>query len=223
MITKLLGIYKKKLGAVEIYELMSACSRQLVFKEFLCGINGKDVNLKTDLPVWVGNPKVGAQHRIMVVGEAPHDRRPQVNMARIQNTHFGAIFAAMHWRKKGPFEDKICQVYPKAFADLLKMAGQKKIFVLFTDLYKTVDAHKEDKPTGNEELWKTFMLKEIKIVQPHVVIALGKKVCCKLNDWHVENVMYVRHPAQGGVVIAKKQICQILRSIFASNKSKRAK
>lgn len=168
-------------------------------------------DIRVDLPVWFGDNN--ATNKIIIIGLEPRDtdKSGLLNIERVNHYVFATPFALE--RPKGP--------YYAAFGDLI---NREDTFVYFTDVVKTYqvgsvhDKQQDDKTARQNFLQKAqdelpFLLKELELIKPTKIIALGDKSFAFLkellgSEFELEKV---RHPSQGGAKIAKQQLTDIVQ------------
>lgn len=171
-------------------------------------IKTRSGDIRIDLPVWFGD--VNAVNRVVVIGMEPRDsdKEGYLNIERIDRHVFATPFALE--RPKGP--------YHSAFREL---TNNEDVFVYFTDVVKdyAVSGDKEQDDHNARQNFvqkaqeeKTFLLKELDIITPTQVVALGNQSFDFLREYLSDkyNVRKVRHPARGGAIMARQQLSDLL-------------
>ena len=165
-------------------------------------------DLRVDLPVWFGDSN--ATNRIVVIGMEPRDtdKSGGLNIEKKGKFVFATPFALEI--PKGP--------YHSSFQELI---NPKDAFVFFTDVVKFFEVS-GDKLNDDKNARKTFLkkahehkevlLKELDIIQPTKIVALGNDSFNVLKKilLNTDRLIKVRHPSQGGAKIAQKQLAELL-------------
>ena len=232
MIDKILSHYKQIYPYCKFYEnLLSNISKYtkdyISSKTFLTGFipkeNASDVkspiltkvgDIRVDLPVWFGNPE--SKIRVVIIGLEPRDtdKTGKLNIERSGDFVFGTPFALE--RPKGP--------YYSAFWDII---NNDNALFYFTDVvkeYHVIDHNNKninDKLARqcfleNAEKGKDFLLAELNIIKPNLIIALGNKSFNFMNSFLNKDyiIKLVRHPSQGGAIKAREQLSEILLNLY---------
>ncbi|MFY7788518.1 MAG: uracil-DNA glycosylase family protein [Thermoflexibacteraceae bacterium] len=165
-------------------------------------------DVRVDLPVWFGN--VNATCKLVVIGMEPRDtdKEGHLNIERVDNYVFATPFALE--RPKGP--------YHSAFRDL---TNHEDVFSYFTDVVKTYgvsgdkvqdDLHARQNFAQLAQEEKPFLLKELEIIKPTKIVALGNESFTFLKNFLGDkyNIQKVRHPSQGGATLARQQLSDLL-------------
>lgn len=165
-------------------------------------------DVRVDLPVWFGD--VNATNKIVVIGMEPRDtdKEGHLNIERVDKYVFATPFALE--RPKGP--------YHSAFRDL---TNQEDVFAYFTDVVKTYavsgdkvqdDLHARQNFAQQAQEEKAFLLKELDIIKPTKIVALGNESFAFLKDFLGDkyDIQKVRHPSQGGATLARQQLSDLL-------------
>jgi|JI7StandDraft_1071085.scaffolds.fasta_scaffold15880_2 hypothetical protein len=232
MITEILNLYREHFNYKNFYNILLTRilnnpdhyidSKQLLSEyEFSKQISLPDNILtevgdtRVDLPIWFGNPN--STNRIIILGMEPRDsdKSGRLNIERVGNNVFATPFALE--RKSGP--------YYSAFKEIIY---QSDVFVYFTDIVKFYDV-RVNKKSDDRNARKTFPVRarnqlsflkeEISIIQPEKIISLGNLSYNFSNKYLIEHellssnsniLIKVRHPSNGGALIARDQI----RAIF---------
>ena len=170
-------------------------------------------DIRVDLPVWFGD--ADAINRILIIGLEPRDtdRSGLLNIERVNHYVFATPFALE--RPRGP--------YHNAFSDL---TNREDSFVYFTDVVKTfhvsslLDKQGDDRLARQNFLQKAqeelpFLLKELEIIKPTKIVALGDKSFAFLKGFLGAkfDLQKIRHPSQGGAKIAKQQLIDIVQQL----------
>ena len=178
-------------------------------KEPIVCIAGK---IRVDLPIWFG--KENAKNRIMILGSEPRDTNCKYNIEHQGKYVFGTPFAIEDWPKNKYF---------KAFEPIVTSPDT---FVYFNDVVKEYyvgnDGKTNDDRTARKLFWeraqdhRNFLEKEIDIIEPNYIIALGNVV----NDFfqkslskYCNKVIKVRHPSRGGSKVARQSIEKLVSTI----------
>ncbi|UNM96541.1 hypothetical protein MMG00_01375 [Ignatzschineria rhizosphaerae] len=172
-------------------------------------------DIRVDLPVWFGNINT-AQLKIMILGLEPRDTHKNFNIERVEKYVFATPFALELQKNK----------YTSA---LMKLLNHEKTFIYFSDIVKTYDVTKnkefDDKLARKNfskraSLWHDFILKEIALIQPDLIIGLGNDSYNFLDkNLHLDNIVLkkIRHPSYGGAKIAEQQIHELLKTHFPNS------
>ncbi len=179
--------------------------------EYIGKILTESGDIRVDLPVWFG--ETNATNRILVIGLEPRDtdKSGLLNIERVNHYVFATPFALE--RPRGP--------YYTAFNDL---TNREDTFTYFTDVVKTyqvcsVQNKQQDDRIARQNFSQKaqdelpFLLKEIEIIKPTKIVALGDKSFAFLKGFLDDkfDVQKVRHPSQGGAKIAKQQLTDIVQ------------
>jgi hypothetical protein len=170
-------------------------------------------DIRVDLPVWYGD-FANSSKKVMVIGLEPRDTdlSGRLNIERYENIVYATPFALEIENNK----------YQKAFTELNL---HNDFFVYYTDIVKTYNVTKNKKvddksARGNfialAQQGAEFLLQEINLVKPDIILALGKeceKVLKKLMENESVDIKYVRHPSQGGQNIAQQNIKEIIEML----------
>ncbi|WP_439506241.1 uracil-DNA glycosylase family protein [Sediminibacterium sp.] len=188
---------------------LNSYKKAITVTEFAGRIKTKTGDIRVDLPIWFGDPT--SVNKIVVFGLEPRDTNETLNIERVDNYVFATPFALE--RPNGP--------YYSAFFEAMQ---SDTTFIYFTDAVKTYvvsgDKPNNDKVArkefqANAQREKAFLLKELDIIKPKKVIALGNE-CYKFLTNHLEDkyeVQKVRHPSRGGAKIAKHQFWDIIQNL----------
>lgn len=145
-------------------------------------------DIRTDLPVWFGD--CIAPKRLVLIGLEPRDtdKTGGLNIERSDKYVFGTPFALE--RPRGP--------YFSAFQDLM---NNNTSFVYFTDVVKRYYVNNIDNKLSDDKLArksfleqayksKDFLLKELEIINPTIIIALGSKSYVFLKELLGETLIF---------------------------------
>jgi len=219
-----MDFYRETLGYEDYYSIINNQSDE---DEFICNdrflpnitskSNGEEITTtvgdsRIDVPVWFGD--LNKSVRIVVLGLEPRDTNQLFNIERVGNKVYGTPFGVDRWNYKSSVWRKPQNKYFKPFN---KMVNDENHFVLFSDVVKSYDIVDVDNKINDSHARENFISKSIKekdnlmremeLIDPTHIITLGgvsygviKKM---LPDY---NVIKVRHPSNGGSLIAMEQI-----------------
>lgn len=190
-------------------KLFSESNHPKVLKDIIECKNG---DIRVDLPVVIGLEK--SAYRLAVLGLEPRDSNSKYNIERSGNFVFGTPFGIEYWTEKNK--------YYRCFEDLIK---KENCYLYFTDVVKEYEV-KESKGEADKNARKTFwskankidnvnfLKKELAIVNPTHIIALGNDTCIFLKQHFGDKVVKVIHPnarqnqqsKENAWDIAKKQL-----------------
>jgi len=230
MIQSLLKHYKERFYFNNFYnqllsDISGAPERYITSNTFLSGVLPSSIEIKRsltiltkngdiriDLPVWFGNPENA--RKIVVIGLEPRDtdKSGSLNIEREGNYVFATPFAIE--RPHGPY-------YP-VFQPFF---NKNEAFIYFTDVVKSYEINTNDKSSDDKHarqsfrkkalLELSFLKRELEIIQPSKIIALGNvsfdflyKTLGKMYD-----IRKVRHPSYGGSRLAHQQFSEILTTL----------
>lgn len=152
-------------------------------------VNG---DIRVDLPVSIGSEE--STYRIAILGLEPRDSNSKFNIERANKFVFGTPFGIENWTEKNK--------YYKCFEDLIK---REDCYLYFTDVVKEYEV-KETKGVADNHARNTFwtkaanlenisfLKKEIEIVKPTHILALGNDTFTFLNQHFGNIVTKVIHP-----------------------------
>ena len=221
--------YRETLGYEDYYSIINNQTDENEFisnDRFLPNITNKSTggeintsvgDLRIDVPVWFGD--LSKDVRIVVLGLEPRDTDQKFNIERVGNKVFGTPFGVDRWNYKSSVFRKPQNKYFKPFND---MVSNENHFVLFSDVVKSYEVVHTDNKINDSNARETFkskyikekdnLMKEMEFIDPTHIITLGgvaygtiKKM---LPDY---NVIKVRHPSNGGSLIALKQINELFK------------
>ena len=175
-------------------------------------IETKTKDLRIDLPVWFGD--IHSKNRILIFGMEPRDTDKKFNIEKVDNRVFAVPFALESGKGK----------YYRSFLELLK----KDVFIYFTDIVKDYEVKskvcKKNNDLNARKLftekangYKDFLKKEMSLLNPSIIIALGNEteyfLKNFLEDEYKKILIKITHPAawHGGV---NKAISCINREII---------
>lgn len=221
---KILELYKEKYLFDDFYPFIE----NLISQNKLIGIGEKQKTTKSkfeskvsdirvDLPICFGSEK--ATYRFAILGLEPRDSNSKYNIERSGKYVFGSPFGIEHWTEKNK--------YYKSFEELLK---RDDCYLYFTDVVKEYEV-KENKGDSDKNARKTFwqkaadiqnisfLRKELEIINPTHIIALGNDTFKFLNQYFGDKVIKVIHPnarqnkqtKENAWDIAKKQISNSIK------------
>lgn len=227
MIDEILKLYREHFPFIRFYDnllynithwpefhiqsdtFLKGYKRETAVNEFAGRIITESGDIRVDLPVWFGDP--ASTNRIVVIGLEPRDTDKEgiLNIERDGRYVFATPFALE--RPRGPY-------YSAFFGATQNLTS----FIYFTDVVKTYDVsgskRHDDKVARKEfnqkaQIEKEFLLKELDIIKPDKVIALGNESHRFLTN-HLSGkyeVLKVRHPSQGGAIFARQQFLDIVQ------------
>lgn len=189
-------------------------------------IDAKMGDIRIDVPVWIGNLEK-ATKRIVVLGSEPRDTDSAFNVERInfdnKNFIFGNPFGVNRWNLQSSVKRKPQNKYFSVFEQILK---QDKVFILFSDAVKTYEmkfaTSKENDRYARSlfkiefEKQKELLLKELELISPTHILVLGNDAFSLISQTIIGRrypLYKIRHPAQGGVTQAKKEISELFADV----------
>jgi len=202
---------------------------------FLCGIQGMPRNdatppgkanpgdIRIDVPVWFGDLDT-ATLRVCVVGSEARATDAAFNIDRVGTKLFGSPFGADRWNRQTTVPRKPHLTYFAALQPLVN----PRVFLLLTDAVtesavgdprnpnRANDRHARRHFRDLWEQWRAFLVAELDILRPTLVIALGNAGYEAIGDAGLGRryrAEMVRHPAQGGAVLAKEHIRRLAREL----------
>ncbi len=223
--------FYKKLGFVNFYNLINANiehnkSEFVQIDRFLFGLKKSIVSpsniiecstgdIRFDIPVWFGdifNSKV----RIIVFGLEPRDTDSNFNIEKIENRIYATPFGVDRWIDSSSVQRKPQNRYYRVFNELV---NDHSNFVLFSDVvkdYYVVSKHNVNRKNDTiardlffEKAYAGlgFLKEEIELINPTHIITLGLDSYnfIKSNFSDIE-IIKLRHPANGGERLARKQL-----------------
>jgi hypothetical protein len=233
---ELVNLYKQ-LGFVDYYNLIQS-NRKLNKTEFIQNdrllfgldfvnvdsfnlIECNDGDFRVDVPVWFGDLK-NAINRIIVFGLEPRDTNSSFNIERIENKVYATPFGVDRWNNESTVVRKPQNKYFRVFKDLV---NNESNFVLFSDVVKDyMVPSKWNVNRKNDELARNiffekakmsigFLKKEIELIRPTHIITLGlDSYYFVKSNFKNQNVIKLRHPANGGERLALDHLNSLFNS-----------
>jgi hypothetical protein len=226
--------FYKKLGFTNFYNLINANIEHnknefIQSDRFLFGLNNSIVSpsnilecntgdIRFDIPVWFGDINK-AKSRIVVFGLEPRDTDSTFNIEKIENRVYATPFGVDRWIESSSVQRKPQNRYYRVFNELV---NDHSNFVLFSDVVKDyyIDSkHNENRKNDIiardlffEKAYAEldFLKEEIELIKPTHIITLGLDSYnfIKANFSEMQ-IFKLRHPANGGENLAKKQIKEL--------------
>ena len=216
---KIKELYKSRYNFHDFYEVVTTLineniilnkgSNQKVQKDKFECQNG---DVRVDLPISLGHKN--GNYRIAILGLEPRDSKSKFNIERSGKFVFGTPFGIEYWTEKNK--------YYRCFEDLIK---RDDCYLYFTDVVKEyeVKSSKGDADVNaRKTFWKkaadieniSFLKKELEILNPTYIIALGNDTYTFLHQQFGDKVIKVVHPnarqnmqsKENSWDIAKKQL-----------------
>lgn len=221
---KILELYKNKYVFNEFYSLFgelinennilgSGIKQKSTISQFECKVG----DIRVDLPISLG--RENTKYRFAILGLEPRDSNSKFNIERSGKFVFGTPFGIEYWTEKNK--------YYRCFEELLK---RDDCYLYFTDVVKEYEVG-ENKGDSDKNARKTFwqkaadiqnisfLRKELEIINPTHIIALGNDTFTFLNQYFGDKVIKVIHPnarqskqtKENAWDIAKKQISDSIK------------
>lgn len=223
--------FYKKLGFENFYNLIKANiehdKNEFVQSDrFLFGLNKTTAlpsniiecntgDIRFDIPVWFGD-MFNSKTRIIVFGLEPRDTDSTFNIEKVENRVYATPFGVDRWVESSSVIRRPQNKYYRVFNELV---NDHSNFVLFSDVVK--DYHVVSKQNENRkndiiarELFiekahagLDFLKEEIELIKPTHIITLGLDSFNFIrSNFNEIQIIKLRHPANGGESLAKKQI-----------------
>jgi hypothetical protein len=201
-LNKIISLYKTRYEFTEYYNIISdLLSKNVLFSKSKSAIKNKKNNsliecekgdIRVDLPISIG-PK-NAKYRIAILGLEPRDSNPKYNVEHLGKYVFGTPFGIEFWTEKNK--------YYRCFEELLK---RNDCYLYFTDVvkeYEVKSSKGEADLNARKTFWKkaadieniSFLKKELEILNPTQIIALGNDTYSFLHQQFGDKVIKVVHP-----------------------------
>ena len=223
--------FYKKLGFANFYNLINANIEHnknefIQSNRFLFGLNQSIVSpsntiecntgdIRFDIPVWFGD-MFNSKARIIVFGLEPRDTDSAFNIEKIENRVYATPFGVDRWIESSSVKRRPQNKYYRVFNELV---NDQSNFVLFSDVVKDYlvvskynESRKNDKIARDLFFEKAyagldFLKEEIELIKPTHIITLGLDSFNFIKSNFSElQIIKLRHPANGGENLAKKQI-----------------
>jgi hypothetical protein len=193
-------------------KLLTSRIERIEFPLKLPKINCINGNIRVDLPISIGSEE--SDYRIAILGLEPRDSNSKFNIERSGKFVFGTPFGIEYWTEKNK--------YYRCFEELLK---RDDCYLYFTDVvkeYEVKSSKGEADVNARKTFWKkaadieniSFLKKELEILNPTHIIALGNDTYTFLYQQFGDKVIKVVHPnarqniqsKENAWDIAKKQL-----------------
>jgi hypothetical protein len=213
----LFEFYEEELGGKDFYNVLNKKSKEfpelfnasIIYPENSLNSNliyneipiVKSGDVRVDMPIICGN--INSKNKVLILGLEPRHTDNMYNIMRIENKVFATPFGIDKWYSKSKQS-----IYASAFEKFLKLDYQ----FVFSDFVKEYEVPDSSQKNINdftarhgfekkfENKYKAILEKEIDLIQPTLVIGLGKTDINKKVDksWLQRfNINVISHPTNG--------------------------
>ncbi len=196
------SIYCNRYGFRDFYKITTEliknnslfCEQKLyeTSKSIIDKIECQNGDIRVDLPISLG--KENAKYRFAILGLEPRDSNSKFNIERSGKFVFGTPFGIEYWTEKNK--------YYRCFEELIK---RDDCYLYFTDVvkeYEVKTSKGEADFNARKTFWKkaadtenlSFLKKELEIINPTHIIALGNDTYTFLHQQFGDKVIKVVHP-----------------------------